>query len=313
MYSILGTSTDNTGQQEGDKSRGIIKKVFIYGGTLVPADFVDADTFLAALTAKAKLDKNDPEKVFVINESQDIADNSEANKEASLNLGFSTTLLEGKPKYTIKVFAGSDLVKRYRTFNNQSVRVIELDSNGVFWVTEVGGNARGFQAKLFFVGNKGATGQNVEEGVCTYTLSILSNSEYIDNAKWMETTGNVEDIVPLIDVALTNISHAGNVWKIGMYIPGSNLIGAYNIFDTKGAEIAALAFTAGTGTNYGTPLAITSVAVDNALKALTVTFDATAYNALAAGTKIKLIPPTPAALDAGDVPETELLPVILTK
>ena len=51
----------------------------------------------------------------------------------SVNLGFKTVLLEGKPGYKVKLFAGADLLKRLRTFNNQTIRVIEYDSNGVFW------------------------------------------------------------------------------------------------------------------------------------------------------------------------------------
>lgn len=312
-YSLCGTSVSNTGQQDCDKARGVGRKLFIYGGAIAPADYADPDTFLATLTAYSKLSKDDPNKVFVFNEMQEITDSSDANKEGTLGLGFKTVLLEGKPGYTIKMFAGADLLKRYRTFNNQTVRFIEYDANGVFWVTKSGTNAKGFQAKPFFHGGRLATGQNVEEGVATLSLSILSNSEYIDNAYWVESTGNVEDIMPLIDVNLVAISHTTNVWKIGMSIPGSNLIGPYNIYDTYGVEIAALTFTAGTGTNFATSLAITSVAIDATLKALTVTFDSTAYTALSAGTKIKLKPPTPTALDTAGVTETELLPVILTK
>jgi hypothetical protein len=96
-------------------------------------------------------------------------------------------------------------------------------------------------------------------------------------------------------------------------VPGSNLIGDYNTYDEVGALIAALTFTAGTGTNYGTSLAITSVAVDATLKCLTVTFDSTAFGLLSSGAAIKLMPPTPATLDAADVTETELVSVILTK
>lgn len=312
-YSLCGSSVSNTGEQACDKSRGVVRKIFIYNGLLLAGDITDPDTFLAALVAKSKLSKNDPEKVFVINEIQDAADSSTANKTGTLNLGFETVLLEGKPAYTFKLFAGADLLKRYRAFNNQGVRIIEYDANGVFWCYALGTGAKGFNSKMFFTGNKLATGQNVEEGVVTVSIAILSNSEYIDNAKWVETTGNVEDIVTLLDANLTYISKASNVYKIGMQIPGSNLTGPYNIYDTYGTEIAALSFTAGTGANYGTSLPITSVAVDATLKALTVTFDATAFGLLSSGASIKLIPPTPSALITGGVAETELLPVFLTK
>lgn len=317
MYSLCGSSVDNLGQQKCDKAKGVLRKPYIFNGSIDEADYATNDGFLARMIANSLLTKTDPNKVFPMQEVQDLADTSEANKEGSLNLGFKATLLEGKPAYTAKFFAGSDLLKRLRTFNNQIVRIIELDANGVFWGTKVGNKFKGFQAKIFVTGGRIATGQNVEEGVVTVTISILSVSEYIDNAYWIETPagGNVEDIIALLDVNLKYISNAANVFKIGMYIPGSNAIGDYNIFDAVGAAIAAMAadFSAGTGANYGTNLAITSIVVDNTLKCLTVTFDSTAYTALANGTKIKLNPPTPAELDDADVTETELLPVILTK
>jgi hypothetical protein len=265
------------------------------------------------MIANAKLSKGSANKVFPVSEAQDIADASEGNKEGSLNLGFKAVLLEGKPGYKIKLFAGSDLYKRLRTFNNQTIRIVEYDANGVFWGVKSNNLFKGFQAKIFFTGNKIATGQNVEEGIVEASVSILSTSEYFDNAYWMETAsgGNVEDIVPLLDVNLTYVSKASNVYKIKAEVPGSNLIGPYNIYDadagTTLTAIAALAanFSAGTGTNYGTSLAITSIAVDATLKCLTVTFDSTAFTSLSSGAAIKLTPPTPAQLDGGNVRETE--------
>lgn len=309
-YSLCGTSVNNTGEQECDKSRGVGRKLFITGATFVPADFATPLLFLAKLTAYSKLSKDDANKVFAINELQDIADNSEANKEGSLNLGFSSVLLEGKAKYTFKVFAGSDLLKRYRTFNNQTVRVIEYDANGVFWVTQIGGNAKGFQMKLFTTGNRLATGQNVEEGVVTITASVLSNSEYIDNCKWVETTGNVEDIAALIDVTLAKVSAASNVVKYSMKIAGSDLVGPYNVGASIGTPLAALVLQFSAKSGVGTPtlaLPITSMAYDAVNTLLAVTYDSAAYTA-AVGS-IKLIPPTPTQLDAADIQDTEILSV----
>lgn len=312
-YSLCGTSVANLGEQACDKAKGVLRKLFIFNGAIGSADYVSVDAFFAKMVANSKLSKADANKVFVINEAQEIADASEANKEGSLNLGFKTVLLEGKPGYKIKLFAGADLLKRLRTFNNQTIRIVEYDANGVYWGTKVGTNFKGYQAKFFVTGGKIATGQNVEEGVVEISISILSTSEYFDNSYWMESTGNVEDITPLLDVNLTYISKSSNVYKIGLKVPGSNLIGDYNTYDEVGALIAALTFTAGTGTNYGTSLAITSVAVDATLKCLTVTFDSTAFGLLSSGAAIKLMPPTPATLDAADVTETELVSVILTK
>lgn len=312
-YSLCGKSVANTGELACDKSRGVGKKLFIYNGAIAEADYADETTFLNKLIANSKLSKDDSDKVFVLNELQDLTDASEANKEGSLNLGFKTVLLEGKPAYTAKLFAGGDLLKRLRKFNNQTIRIIEYDANGVFWGTKSGTTFKGFQAKLFFTGNKIATGQNVEEGVVTLSVSILSTTEYFDNDFWIESTGNVDDIKALMDVTMTDISNVDNVYKIGLGIIGSDLLGSYDIWEDYGAAIAATTFTAKTGTSFGTSLAVTSVAADDTLGALTVTFDGTAYTALDGGAKIQLVPPTPTVLDAADVPDTEILPLVITK
>lgn len=312
--SLCGKSVANTGELACDKSRGILKKLLIFNGSIGASDYVDEDTFFAKLVANSKLSKDDANKIFVLNEVQDIADASDSNKEGSMGLGFKATLLEGKPGYKLKIFAGGDLLKRLRSYNNQTIRVLEYDANGVVWGTKTGTNYQGFQAKLFVTGNKIATGQNVEEGVVEISVSFLSTSEYFDNTYWMETgDNNIEDMKALQDVVLSKISNSSNVYKIGMKINGSNLKEAYNIFDDYGAAIALRTFTAGTGTNYGSSLGITSVAVDNSLKCLTVTFDSTAYGNLSTGAKIKLTPPTPTTLDTNDIVGIELLSLILTK
>lgn len=313
--SLCASSVSNTGEISCDKSRGVGKKLFIFNGSIGSADYTDEAALFAQLVENSKLSKSDTNKIFVINEMQEIADASEANTEATLGLGFKATLREGKPAYTIKIFAGSDLLKRLRTFNNQTVRFLEYDANGTLWGTKSGTDFKGFQAKFFFVGNKLATGQAVEEGIVTITLSILSTSEYFDNPYWASLSSyNIEDVKPLIDVPLAYVSNVTNVHKISMKIPGSNLISPYNIFDDYGAAVAALSANFSALSGAGTPataLAITSIAVDNTLKVLTVTYDSTAYSS--ATGNLKLIPPTPAQLDAGDVVGIELLSVTYAK
>jgi len=313
--SLCSTSVDNTGEIACDKSRGILKKLFIFNGNIGSASYVDTTTFFNKLVTNSKLSKSDSDKIFVVNEAQEITDASEANKEGSLNLGFKTTLLEGRPAYKVKLFAGSDLLKRLRTFNNQTVRILEYDANGVVWGTKSGTNFKGFQAKLFFAGNKLATGQAVEEGIIEMTISILSTSEYFDNAYWMETpsTSNIEDVKPLIDAQLAYVSHASNVLSYSLKIAGANLMQDYDVLADYGTAIAALTFTAQSGatTAVGTSRAITSVAYSGGL--LAVTYDSTAYAAITAGHYIKLIPPTPAVLDAADVVNLEILSVTHVK
>ena len=311
--SLCSASVDNTGELACDKSRGVLKKLFIFNGDIGSSDYATEAAFFAKLVANSKLSKSDNDKLFVINESQDLTDASEANKEGSLNLGFKTVLLEGKPSYKVKLFAGGDLLKRLRTFNNRTVRVLEYDADGVVWGTKSGTNFKGFQAKLFFNGNKISTGQNVEQGVVEVTVSILSTSEYFDNAYWVETSDNIEDVVPLIDAQLAYVSHSSNVLSYSVKIPGSNLLEDYDVLADYGAALAATTFTASSGVTsaVGTSLAITSVAYAAGL--LAVTYDSTAYTAVGGSSYIKLIPPTPAVLDAADIVNLEVLSVTHVK
>lgn len=309
--SLCASSVANTGELACDKSRGVLKKLFICNGTIPSASYADEATLFAKLVTNSKLSKSDADKIFVINEAQEIADASEANTEGTLGLGFKAVLREGKPSYTIKIFAGGDLLKRLRTFNNQTVRFFEWDANGTIWGTKSGTSFIGFQGKFFFSGNKLATGQNVEEGVVTITLSVLSTSEYFDNPYWASLASyNIEDVKPLIDVNMSLLSNASNVHKIQMKIADSNLVSDYNIGDDYGTEVAALAanFSATIG---GSSLTIDSIAYDSSLDALTVTYDSTGYTG--GSGNIILTPPTPAQLDAGDVVGVELLPVTYAK
>jgi len=311
--SLCSTSVANTGGLACDKSRGVGKKIMIFNGSIAAADYDTEAELFAKLVENSKLSKTDGNKIFVINEIQDIADNSEANTEGTFNLGLKTILREGRPAYTFKVAAGSDELKRLRTFNNQTVRIIEWDANDTAWFTKSGTSAKGFQAKLFFSGNKLSDGQAINEGFVTVTVSILSVSEYFDNAYWADLSDyNVDDIKALIDVQMAFVSNSTNVHQISMKIAGSNIVEDFNIYDDYMDAIDALTFTALSGS--GTPataLAITSVAKNPTLKTLAVTYDSTAYSS--ATGNIKLVPPTPALLDAADVTGIEILSVTYAK
>lgn len=311
--SLCATSVQNTGGLACDKSRGTAKKIFIFNGSIASADYATEADLIAKLIANSKLSKSDGNKIFPIAEIQDVQNVSEANSEGTFNLGLKTILREGRPAYTFKVAAGSDELKRLRTFNNQTVRVIEWDANDTAWFTKSGTSAKGFQAKLFFSGNMLGDGQAINEGFVTVTVSILSVSEYFDNAYWADLSDyNVEDIVSLVDVTMEKVSNVSNVHQIKMTVAGSNLIEPYNIYDDYMDAIDAQTFTALSGA--GTPataLAITSVAKNATLKTLAVTYDSTAYSS--ATGNIKLIPPTPATLDAADITGIEILSVTYAK
>jgi hypothetical protein len=313
--SLCSRSVANVGELACDVAKGVLKKLFIFNGTISGDNYATEAQLLALMAQYSKLSKDAANKIFPLNEIQDIADASEANTEGTLGLGFKAVLREGKPAYALKLFAGSDLLKRLRTFNNQTIRVFEYDANGRIWGTKQGSNFIGYQVQLFFTGGHVATGANVEEKVVTVTMSVLSTSEYIDNSYFatIGNQGNIEDIKALNDVQMSKLSNASNVHKIAFKIPGASLGGSYDIWGDFGSLIATQTFTARTGANFATTLLVTSVAADNALGALTVTFDSTAYTGLTNGALIKLIPPAPDTLDIANITNVEILPLIISK
>lgn len=313
-FSILGNSSVNIGGVEGDISRGVLNRIFIYNGEISPSDYTDGDTLLTYLVAASKKSRTDSDKIFPFPSAQELADKSEANKEGTLGLGYKTVLREGLPSYEVKVLAGSIQLKALRKYNNKTVRIFEYDENKNLWHTEVGSNIKGFQAKLFVSGGNIATGQNVEEGVVTITVSILDNSEYKDNAYAKYISGNINDIAGLLDIKLVELAaNTSNAYKIGARVPLTQIGEYINLYDKYADELAVGANWSATVAATGATLAITTVAKDTALKGWTVTFDNTAFTALSSGAKIILQLADPTTLDAADVVGIESLPITLTK
>lgn len=315
--SLCSSSVANTGELACDKSRGVLKKILIFNGSIASSDYPDATTFFNKLVTNSKLSKSDANKVFVLNEVQDIADSSESDKEGSLGLGFKTVLQKGRPAYKAKFFGGADQLKRLRTWDNKTVRVIEYDANSTAWVYETGSSAQGFQARLSFSGNKIASGQNVEEGVIEVYVSILSISEYWDNCKWVDLAGkNIEDVKPLIDAQLAYVSKSSNVYSYSIKVADTNLVSDYDVLADYGGDIDALTFSAKSGASAaaaptGSSLAITGVSYNTTTGLLEVTYDNTALGT--AGAYLYLKPPTPAVLDAGNVTGLEILSTVHAK
>jgi hypothetical protein len=219
------------------------------------------------------------------------------------------------PGYSVKFFGGNALLKQLRRFNNSTIRFVEYDSSGNMWGTLSGTTFLGYRAKLFFTGGDAPTGTAVEEGVIDMTISVLDTTEYRDNAVFMPITGNVNDIVGLLDVTLSEASvHVANAYKILVQVPTSQANLKINFFDDYSTLLASASlWEAFTGVGFGTPLTLTSVAADAPNKAFTITFDNTTYTALPAGAKIKLNLKAPETLAAADVTGIEGNYITLTK
>lgn len=296
--SLCASSVANTGAIQCDVAPGIPIKFMIWNDSEAIAD-IEGSQFQPFMEAGSKLSKSDAGKIFVFPIIQDITDATEANKEGTLNQGFKTVLLEGKPAYTYKVFAGQSLVPQLRKFNNQNVRVLVLDANNRVWGVQSGLNFVGAQAKIFTGGLKFPTGQNVEDGVVTISVSYLVASELNDDAAFGEVD-SAAAIVGLIDANVTYVSSVDNVYKIDVRIPTSEIGQFISLFSQYATELASASmWVLKTGT---TTLGITSVVVDNTLGLWTVTTTEAGYDY---GDVLKLNLAVPPVLDAADVTEIE--------
>lgn len=315
VFSLVGNTGSNVGQIDGDLSKGVAKNFVIFGGKFTAADNADASSRATALISYSLKSKLDADKLLWLPEVQNIEDKSDSDKEGSLNLGFKTILVEGKPAYEIKVFGSSEFAKAVRNFNGKIVRVWEYDANEKLWGAQNGTDTVGYQAKIQTKGQKLATGQNVEEGVVTITISFLSTSEYFNSPKCIDLSDvDTSNVRSQIDAAMSVVSKASNVYKIGISLPTAQANNPYNVADKYTTELAQTPlWKAYTGTNYATTLAITSVSYDAATKAWAVTLDSTAFAALGAGASIKIALATPDILDAAGVIGIEGTPIFTTK
>lgn len=315
-FSLCGNSLVNVGGIECDVARGVLERILPYNGSVSSSNYADSDTLLTYLVAASKKSRVDSDKIFPFPSAKEIADKSEANKEGTLGLGYKTILREGLPSYEIKVFAGMVQLKSLRKFNNKTIRIFEYDENKNLWGTKVGTTFKGFQAKVFVTGGNIATGNNVEEGVVTITVSILENSEYKDNAYFMPIEGNINDIAGLMDVDLVELaSHVSNAFKIGLRVPTTQMGGYINVYDTPGYPDALNVGANWKATNATTlsNIPVTTAVKDTTLKGWTVTLDNTIFTALPANAKIILELVAPPLLDASDVTGIESNPLIVIK
>lgn len=311
--SLCGSIGGNVGQIDCDLTRGNPIKLIPGGASFSSTDYADQTTMDAAILSKLILATGNSSKLFPFPVIQGTTDKTEAAKYGTLGYGLQVKLLRSKNGYEFDVLAGSSLEKKLILWDGQIVPFFILDDKSqIAGVKDSNGN---FKGANYLVGVEPRGYGDAQNAKTTkITISIVDAADFVENNFFYITALASSNIVGLKDVILSEPqAHSSNVYKIKMKIPTTKLNGDLDIFDDFGSAIAALTFTAGTGTNYGTSLTITSVAVDNTLKALTVTFDSTMFSALSSGTKIKLTPPTPATLDNADVTGIELFPIILTK
>jgi hypothetical protein len=320
---FCATGSGNTGKIGCDKKRGTPRMFAIGGKSFSSSEYADPDTLKAAILASINLSNGNSSKLFPFPEILEVAVTTEGKTTGSLALGPIRRLRKGRPGYTFSCEIGHYQFQQLLAWDNTEVRVFTFDDKNLMWSYRAAAAAntpntnplKGELALLTIEGNGFEDGANAATGVCIIDLSFRSVDDFEKRSVYAELPDlSIGDMEGLKDVMLSEPqAHASNVHKIKMTIPVPKVGGDMNIYSDYGSTIAGLTWTAGTGTNYGTALTITSVAVDSTLECLSVTFDSTAYTALASGAKIKLTPPNVAALVAANILNIEIGTIILTK
>lgn len=320
LCSVVG---GNPGGPNCDTKRGRPKKPIVGGKAFTSSEYADADTFQAALTAATKLDAGNASKLFAFPEIKEVNITTPASSSGNLAFGSVKRLVKGIPSLEYLVEIGWTEYQKLLAFDNKIVPVFTLDDAGNFWGYRAAAaaytpNTKNFTGELARVNVEGSgfeNGTEASSGVAKITISYISVDDFEKRGTYINLPNlSSGDLVGLKDVMLSEPqAHSTNVYKIKATIPLPKLGGDLNIYDEFGAILAAATWTAFTGATFGTSLAITSIAVDATLKALTVTFDTTAFSALAGGAKIKLVPPSVQTLDTAGATGIEIGYIIVTK
>lgn len=312
---LCGSSSfKNTGDIKCDISRGTPVMIIAGGASFSSSDYADQTTMDAAIVAKLKKQTGDSSKLYPFPVIQGTASKTEAAKYGSFGYGLQIKLVRSKPGYEFDVLAGSTLEKSLVKFDGQNVPLLILDDKGQIWGKKDG--AGNFIGCDYLVGVEGKEFGDAQNAKATkITIAIVDAQDYIENAFAYATALTTSSLTGLKDVVMSYLSNATNVYNIKLKIATALLGTDLDIYDDYSAILATLdaQFSAKTGAAFDTDLTITSVGVDAPTKSLVVTFDSTAFTALSAGAKIKLIPPTAAQLDTANATGIEIGSVILVK
>ncbi|CAL7961485.1 hypothetical protein GAMM_230006 [Gammaproteobacteria bacterium] len=197
--------------------------------------------------------------------------------------------------------------KRIAQISGASLDVFFVDEGWTVYGTDDGaGGFKGFNVLQAYADTSKFP---VADAVDQYSLRITlgSISEYRDNSLYVVADSTLSTAFGLVNINLSKFSQVANVFKT--YIKAD---GGTDLYTLYGAALAALTWTA-TNLQTNAAFTITSVATDGANGVLVITFDSTAFTALASGDRLQLNMPTTAAMAAASVKPFEGIPIIVTK
>jgi hypothetical protein len=311
QFSICAAEGANTGGFDCDPVRGLPVQIVPGSASFSPSEYATNASFEAAFLGRLNLAAGSTEKLFPFPAIQGNTAKTTAAKFGTLGYGLQVKLLRSKQGYEFDVIAGSALEKKLIKFDRLSIPIFIFDDTSRIWgITDRTGNFTGAKYLLSVEPKDFEDAANAK--TTKITISIIDTRDFVENAKYADTTFNSSDIKGLNDAVLfTTIANASNVYHIGAKILGSSVNSFINVHDTYATALASGALWA--AKTAAGALTITSVANDAANGGWVVTFDSTAYTALTAGTAITVSLVSPTALDAANVTGIESVPLQVVK
>lgn len=300
-FSICSQVAANTGLIDCDTPRGVPQSLIVGSKSFSPSDYATTASFKAAFIAAIKQSNTASSKLFPLPIIQGTTDKTDAAKEGTLGYGLKIQLLRSKPGYEFDVLVGSSLEKKLMKFNNKTIPVFVFDDSDNIWgVTDSAGNFSG--ANYLVTVEPRGYGDAQNPKTTKISISIIDAKDFVENSQFASTDFATTDLVGLLDGNLSVISSAANVWHFAIKIKTDEIKSALNVHDTYATGLASASmWRAFTGANFSTALTITSVTDDTANGGWIVTFDSTAFTALASTTQIKVNLADVPTLDAAGI------------
>ncbi len=302
-------SVFNVGIPLCDLAKKKIKGVILAdsGVSFTGADIASVAAFIAAVKTKTTAARGG--RVYPIWDINNFEDNTGDPTTGSIgNLSTATIVTsDAVPAFRFGYNGTEARHKRLAAMAGASLDVFFVDeAYAVYGTTDGSGGFKGFDVlQAYAYTSKFIVADAVNQ--YSFRITLGSINEYRDSSLYVVANSGILAAVGLINVQLSKLSNASNVYKIQAIADGGT-----NMEPLHGAALAALTWTA-VNLETGAAFTVTSVADDTSLDAFTITLDSTAYTALASGARVQIYGPTSAAMSAAGVKPFEMIPVVITK
>lgn len=293
-------SVFNTGKPGCDLAKGKMKGVIFVdrGVVFTAAECASIVTFIAALKEKTIAPRG--QRAYPVFDLLNFEDNTGDPSTGGIgNLSTATIITsDAIPAFRFGYNGSEARMTRMSLMAGASLDVLFVDQNFAVYGTASGSDLKGFAVlQAYHDTSKFIVGDSVNQYSFRVTLGDIT--EYRDLSKYVVTNQGILTARGLVNAELRFLSRASNVWTYDLIADGgTDLPPLFAALGTLDADYSATA--------DGAALTITGVAIVGGK--LAVTYDNTAYGALASGAVIQLNGPTAEELSDAGIAPYEIVP-----